>query len=154
MCSKSSLFTYCLPSWFYCSDFRGKKLLGTEHRKKSIFRESLVTPPPPHHHQVFSDLLLIWGSKIRAKTFMSTGRPHHHGHLLQVKKESLPPLTLYTSFRDLINVYSRRSGADNPRGQNLDVKRNLVTSVICYKFQKNLFEVSNLYNFFHDFTRV
>ena len=32
------------------------------------------------------------------------------------KKESLQPLTLYTSFHDLINVYIHRSGADNPRG--------------------------------------
>ena len=71
---------------------------------------------------------------------MSTGRPHHYGHLLQVYKESLQSLTLYTSFHDLINVYSRRSGADNPRGQNCQQKP-LVTSVICYKFQKNLFEV-------------
>ena len=53
---------------------------------------------------------------IRAKILMSTGRPHHYGHLLQVYKESLQPLTLYTSFHDLINVYSRRSGADNPKG--------------------------------------
>ena len=58
---------------------------------------------------------------------MSTGRPHHYGHLLQVYKESLQPLTLYTSFHDLINVYIRRSGADNPRGQNLDVNRNLLS---------------------------
>ena len=57
---------------------------------------------------------------------MSTGRPHHYGHLLQVYKESLQ-LTLYTSFHDLINVYSRRSGADNPRGQNFDVNRNLLS---------------------------
>ena len=28
-------------------------------------------------------------------------------------------VTLYTSFHDLLNVYSRRSGADNPRGQNV-----------------------------------
>ena len=58
---------------------------------------------------------------------MSTGRPHHYGHLLQVYKESLQPLTLYTSFHDLINVYSRRSGADSPRGQNFDVNRNLLS---------------------------
>ena len=58
---------------------------------------------------------------------MSTGRPHHYGHLLQVYKESLQPLTLYTSFHDLINVYSFRSGADNPRGQNFDVNRNLLS---------------------------
>ena len=37
------------------------------------------------------------------------------------------PLTLYTSFHDLINVYSRRSRADNPRGQNFDVNRNLLS---------------------------
>ena len=42
-------------------------------------------------------------------------------------KESLQPLTLYTSFHDLINVYSRRWGADNPRGQNFDVNRNLLS---------------------------
>ena len=50
-----------------------------------------------------------------------------NGHLLQVYKESLQPLTLYTSFHDLINVYSHRSGADNPRGQNFDVNRNLLS---------------------------
>ena len=43
------------------------------------------------------------------------------------KKETLQPLTLYTSFHDLINVYSRKSGADNPRGQNFDVNRNLLS---------------------------
>ena len=71
---------------------------------------------------------------------MSTGRPHHYGHLLQVYKESLQPLTLYTCFHDLINVYSRRSGADNPK-KFWCQQKPLVTSVICYKFQKNLFEV-------------
>ena len=79
---------------------------------------------------------------------MSTGRPHHYGHLLQVYKESLQPLTLYTSFHKLINVYSRRSGADNPRGQNFDVNRNLVTSVICYKFKKKSLLSLILYIFF------
>ena len=56
------------------------------------------------------------GADIRAKILMSTGRPHHYGHLLQVYNESLQPLTLYTSFHDLINVYSRRSGARQPQG--------------------------------------
>ena len=56
-----------------------------------------------------------------------TGRPHHYGHLLQIQKESLQLLTLCTSFHDLINVHSRRSGADNPRGQNFDVNRNLLS---------------------------
>ena len=70
---------------------------------------------------------------------MSTGRPHHYDHLLQVYKESLQPLTLYTSFHDLINVYSRRSVADNPRGQNFEVNRNLLS--LQSLAQKNLFEV-------------
>ena len=34
---------------------------------------------------------------------------------------------LYTSFHDLINVYSCRSGTDNPRGQNFDVNRNFLS---------------------------
>ena len=41
--------------------------------------------------------------------------------------QSLQPLTLYTSFHDLINVYSRRSRVDNPRGQNFDVNGNLLS---------------------------
>ena len=41
--------------------------------------------------------------------------------------ESRQPLTLNTSFHDLINVYSRRSGADNPRGHNLDVIKDLLS---------------------------
>ena len=34
---------------------------------------------------------------------------------------------LFTSFHDYIHVYSRRSEADNPRGQNVDVNRNLLS---------------------------
>ena len=68
---------------------------------------------------------------------MSTRRPHHYGHLLQVYKESLQSLTLYTSFHDLINVYSHRSGADNPRGQNFDVNRNLFSlQLLATSFKK------------------
>ena len=53
---------------------------------------------------------------------MSTGRPF----VASLKRIS-STLTLYTSFHDLINVYSRKSGADNPRGQNFDVNRNLLS---------------------------
>ena len=76
-------------------------------------------------------------------------------HLLQVYKESLQPLTLYTSFHDLINVYSRRSGADNPRGQNFDVNRNLLSdfSHLLQVSKKSLWSLI-LYNFFHDFIHV
>ena len=64
-----------------------------------------------------------------------------------VWKESLQPLTLYTSFHDLINVYSCRSGADNPRGQNFDVNRNSCHFGHLLQVSKNLFEVW-FYTFF------
>ena len=54
-------------------------------------------------------------------------------------KNPFQPLTLYTSFHDLINVYSRRSGADNPRGQNFDVNRNLLSlQSLATSFKKSL----------------
>ena len=82
------------------------------------------------------------GQPIRTNILMSTGKPHHCGHLLQVSNKSLQPLTLYTSFNDLINVYSRRSGTDNPRGQNCDVNRNLLSlRSFATGLKKNLFEV-------------
>ena len=40
-------------------------------------------------------------------------------------KESLQPLTLYTSFHDLINVQLYVATTNNPRGQNFDVNRKL-----------------------------
>ena len=135
---------------------------------------------------------------------MSTGRPHRYGHLLQVWKEYLQPLTLYTSFHDLINVYSRRSGQTTPLdkilmstetschlghllqvsktslsslilyiffmilymyiapgpglstpwGQNFDVNRNILSlRSFVASFKKSLWSLI-LYNFFHDFIHV
>ena len=64
-------------------------------------------------------------------------------------KKNLFNLTLYTSFHDLINVHSCRSGADNPRGQNSDVNRNLLSlRSFATSLKKN---VLILYIFFHDF---
>ena len=83
---------------------------------------------------------------------MSRGRPQHHGHLLQVYKESLQPL--YTSFHDLINVSSRRSGADNPRGQNFDVNRNLLSLHSFATSFKKISSKSDFIHFFHDFIHV
>ena len=53
---------------------------------------------------------------------MSTGRP-----VVASLKRISSTSDLYTSFHDLINVYSRRSEVDNPRGQNFDVNRNLLS---------------------------
>ena len=64
------------------------------------------------------------------------------------KFKNLQHLTLYTSFHESINVYSRRSGADNPRVQNFYVNRNLLS---LRSFATSL---KYLYNFFHDFIQV
>ena len=82
---------------------------------------------------------------------MSTGTPHHYGHLLQVSKESPHSLTLYNSFHDLINVYSHRSGADNPRGQNFDINRNLLS---LRSFATSLKKISLKSDFFMIFIHV
>ena len=91
---------------------------------------------------------------IRAKTLMSTGRPHHFDYLLQVSETSLQTLTLYTSFHDLINVYNCRSGSNNPQGTKFWWHQTpLLTSVICCKLKKSLSRLI-LYTFFHDFIHV
>ena len=52
-------------------------------------------------------------------------------------------------FHDFIHVYSPRAGTDNPLGTKFWCQQeHLVTSVICCKFQKNLFEVWFYTNFF------
>ena len=69
-------------------------------------------------------------------------------------KKNLFNLWLYTSFHDLINVYRRRSEADNHRGKIL-----MSTETSCHF--GHLLQVSKqslwsliLYNFFHDFIHV
>ena len=83
---------------------------------------------------------------------MSTGRPHHYGHLLQVLKRISS--TSDTSFHDLINVYSRRSGAHNPRGQNFDVSRNLLSLLSFATSFRKISLKSDFIQFFHDFIHV
>ena len=58
------------------------------------------------------------------------------------KKKSLWSLILYNFFHDFIHVYSPGTGADNPLGMKFWCqKEHLVTSVICCKFKKKVFEV-------------
>ena len=63
----------------------------------------------------------------RDKIFMSTETSCHFGHLLQVSKKSLWSLILYIFFHDFIHVYSPGAGADNPKGWNFDVNRNILS---------------------------
>ena len=74
---------------------------------------------------------------------------------LQIWKQSLQPLTLNTLFHDLINVYFRRSGADNPRGQNFDVNRSILTlRSFVASLKKKISLKSDFIQFFHDFVQV
>ena len=65
-------------------------------------------------------------------------------------KKNLFNLWLYTSFHE----YSRSSGADNPKVQNFDVNRNLLSLLsFATSFKKSLWSLI-LYNFLHDFIHV
>ena len=56
-------------------------------------------------------------------------------------------------FHDLIHVYSRRLGAENPRAQNFDVNRNLLSLCsFATSLKKSLW--SEFIHFFHDFLHV
>ena len=56
-------------------------------------------------------------------------------------KKNLFNLTLYTSFHDLTNVYSCRSGADNPRGHILMSTETSCRFGHLLQVSKNLSEV-------------
>ena len=88
---------------------------------------------------------------IGANMLMSTGKPYHFGHLLQVSKISLQSLTLYTSFHDLMCIAMGRQ----PPGDKILMS----TETSCHF--GHLLQVSKeplwclvLYTFFHDFIHV
>ena len=53
-----------------------------------------------------------------------------------------------------IHLYSRRSGANNPRGQYFDVNRNLYSLCSFDESFKTISLKSDFIQFFHDFIRV
>ena len=85
---------------------------------------------------------------------MSTLRPHTMVICCKFKKESHQPLTLYTSFHVLLNVYSCMSGADNPKGQNFDVHRNHLSLRSFNTSFKKISLKPDFIQFFHDFIHV
>ena len=86
---------------------------------------------------------------------ISTERPYHFTHLLQVSKKSLWSLILYNFFHDLIHVYNPGAGADSPQGTKFWCQQKcLVISFICCKFQNNVSEVWFYTFFFHDLIHV
>ena len=88
------------------------------------------------------------------KILMSSEIPCHFGHLLQVSKMSFWSLILHNFFHDFIHVYSPAAGADNPKEMKFCQREHLITSVICYKFQKNPFEVWFYTFYFYDFIHI
>ena len=69
-------------------------------------------------------------------------------------KEISSTSDVYKSFHDLINVYSRSSGADNSRRQKFDVNRNLLTLRSFATSFKTFSLKSDFIQFFHDFIHV
>ena len=69
----------------------------------------------------------------------------HEGLIIMVFcckfKKNFFNLTLYTSFHDLTNIYSGRSGADNPRGHILTSTETSCRFGHLLQVSKNLSEV-------------
>ena len=66
-------------------------------------------------------------------------------------KKNLIEVWFYTFFfHDLMHVYSPGAGTGSPQGTKFGLQqKGLITLPICCKFQRNLFEVLILCNFFH-----
>ena len=68
----------------------------------------------------FHDLIHVYSRQPPGdKILMSTERPYHFTHLLQVSKKSLWSLILYNFFHDLIHVYSPGAGGIQPPGDKV-----------------------------------
>ena len=89
------------------------------------------------------------------KILTSTETSCHFCHLLQLKKKISLKSDFIQYFHDFIHIYSPGAGADSPQRTKFWCQQKcLVTSFICCKFKKNVFEVLSLYNLFHDFKHV
>ena len=82
------------------------------------------------------------------KILMSTKRPYHFDHLLQVLKKSPWSLILYIFFNVFMHVYSPRPWADNPLVTKFwHHQKAQITLTICCKFTNGLW-ILILYTFF------
>ena len=97
----------------------------------------------------FHDLIHVYSPGAGADSpqgdiiLMSTERPYHFTHLLQVSKKSL-----LSDFIHVYSDYSPKAGPDNLGTKFVCQQEHLVTSVICCKFKKKCFWNLILYNFF------
>ena len=89
----------------------------------------------------FHDFIYVW-QPLGDDIFTSTGTSFHFGHLLQVVNKSLWSVILYIFFMILYMYIAPRLEADSPQGTKFWCQQKcLVTSFICCKFQKHVFEV-------------
>ena len=98
-------------------------------------------------HFFFRDFIHVYSPGLgqtapRGQSLISTEMSCHFIHLLQVSKKCLWSLILNNFFHDLIHVYSPGAGIDSPQGTKLRCQqKGLINLPICWKFQRNLFEV-------------
>ena len=88
------------------------------------------------------------------KVLMSTETSYHFGHLLQVSKQSLCSLILYTFFM-ILNMYiAPEQEQTAPRGHSFDVNRNILSLQSFVESFKKISQKSDFIPFFHDFIHV
>ena len=103
-------------------------------------------------YNFFHDFILVYSPVAGAdspqedKILMSTERPYHFTHLLQVSKKS----DFIQFFHDLIHVYSPGAGEESPQGQSFYVNRNVLSF---HSFVESCWSPI-LNNFFHDLIHV
>ena len=91
----------------------------------------------------------------RGQILMSTERPYHFTHLLQVSKKPLWSLILYNFFFMIYYTYiTPRQGQTAHRGQSFDVNRNVLSFHSFVASFKTMSLKSDFIHFFHDLIHV
>ena len=85
---------------------------------------------------------------------MSTESPYHFAHLLQVLKQSLWSLSLYTFFHVFPHVYSPGQGQTTQWGQNFDDNRKAFSLCPYIASFKMISSKSDFIHIFNDFIHV
>ena len=80
---------------------------------------------------------------------MSTERPYHKAHLLQVSNK-----TLYHILIDFIHVYSPMAGANNPLGTKFDFNRKALSLCPCVASFNKISLKSDFIHIFNDLIYV
>ena len=99
-------------------------------------------------YNLFHDFIHVYSPRAGVDNPLGTKFWRQQEHLVisviccKYKKKSLRRLILYIFFHNFIHVYSPRAGADSPQRTKFWCQQKCpVTSFICCKFKKNVFEV-------------